>query len=93
MEVEDYADLPIQVRMYGSAETCNGCRFWSEMIARSIGRAPIEAMCLASHGPNAGQYVTGRGTCDAWRSGHYGAIDDPDGGPEICAAYLEEEAA
>lgn len=93
MKVKDYADLPIQVRTYGGAENCNGCRFWSEMIARSVGGAPVEALCLSASSPRSGEYVTGRTACSAWKSGHYGPVDDPDDGPGICQAYAEEERA
>ena len=93
MAIVDFADFPIQARMYGGVENCIGCRFWSEMIARSVGGSPVEALCLAKDGPNSGQYVTGRVSCDAWKSGHYGPVDDPDDGPGICAAYAAEDAA
>jgi hypothetical protein len=93
MEVEDYINLPIQVRTYGTTDNCAGCRFWSEMIARSVGGNPIEAICLAPDSPNQSQYVTGRTACAAWKSGHFGATDEPIDGDEIRAAYAEEDHA
>ena len=30
---------------------CGGCRYWSEMIAQSIGGREVEAMCLSPDGP------------------------------------------
>jgi len=79
------------LRTYGETKNCAGCRFWSEMIAQSIGGGPVEAMCLAE-GPYSGKYTTARMACDAWKSGHYGPVDDyPDYGKEARALYAEEE--
>jgi hypothetical protein len=64
-------------RSYGETRDCKGCRFWSEMIARAQGGGPVEAVCLSGTGSRAGQYTTGRNTCEAWESGHLGAIDEP----------------
>jgi len=81
-------------RTYGETRNCAGCRFWSEMIAQSIGGGPVEALCLADKGPRSGKYTTGRVTCDAWKSGHLGAVDDPPNyGEETRAAYAAEEGA
>jgi hypothetical protein len=66
-------------RTYGATKNCAGCKYWSEMLAQSIGGAPVEAMCLSSDGPMHGKYVTARATCKAWESGEDGAIDDPAG--------------
>lgn len=72
---------------------CDGCRFWSEMMAQAIGGA-VEAVCLSGTGPKAGQYTTGRTTCVAWRSGHHGAVDcPPNDGERSRAAYAADEAA
>lgn len=30
---------------------CQDCRFWSEMVAQSIGCSPIEALCLNEESP------------------------------------------
>lgn len=80
-------------RSYGSTKNCTGCRFWSEMVARSIGGAPIEALCLVDDGPLSGKYTIGRQTCASWKSGHLGAVDDPpDYGEETRRLYAEEEA-
>lgn len=79
------------MRTYGETKNCAGCRFWSEMIARSHGGGPVEAMCLAD-GPQSGKYVSDRQTCVAWKSGHLGAVDDPPNyGEETRAAYEAEE--
>lgn len=80
-------------RTYGETKNCAGCRFWSEMIAQSIGGGPVEAMCLADDGPLAGKYVTARRTCPAWKSGHFGAVDAPPNyGEETRPLYEAEEA-
>ena len=79
-------------RTYGATKNCAGCRFWSEMIAKSHGGGPVEAMCLVDAGPFAGKYVTGRQRCEAWKPGHYGAVDDPPNyGEETCELYAAEE--
>lgn len=64
-------------RTYGETKNCKGCRYWSEMLAQSIGGGPVQAFCLAQGGPMSGRYTSGRQTCPAWASGHYGAIDTP----------------
>jgi len=82
-------------RTYGETENCAGCRYWSEMVAQSIGCCPIEALCLADaeEGRYAGSYTTAHMTCGAWKSGHHGAVDEPpDYGEEVRAMYEKEEA-
>lgn len=64
-------------RTYGETRDCRGCRFWSEMIAISNGRGPVQAMCLSESGPNRAKYKTGVETCSSWASGHLGAVDEP----------------
>lgn len=81
-------------RTYGETRDCAGCRFWSEMIAQSIGGRPVEAMCLAETGRYAGKYTSARMKCDSWKSGHHGAVDDPPNyGEETRALYADEEGA
>lgn len=80
------------MRTYGETKNCAGCRFWSEMLAQSVGGAGVQAYCLATGGPMSGKYTSGRATCTAWKSGHLGAIDDPPNyGEETRAAYEAEE--
>lgn len=64
-------------RTYGATKNCAGCKFWSEMLAQSIGGAPVEAMCLSVDGPNHGKYTPRWVMCSAWESGEAGAVDDP----------------
>jgi hypothetical protein len=79
-------------RTYGETTNCGGCRFWSEMCAQSIGGGPIEALCLTPSGPCAGKYTTQRMVCEAWKSGHHGAIDAPPNyGEETRALYEAED--
>lgn len=79
-------------RTYGQTRNCAGCRFWSEMVAQAIGGRPVEAMCLVPVGPKAAKYVAGQDTCEKWKSGHLGAVDDPpDYGEAVRAAYDREE--
>lgn len=82
-------------RTYGETRDCNGCRFWSEMIAQAIGGRGVEALCLAGEAsPMGGKYTTGQQTCAAWKSGHHGAVDDPPNyGEETRALYAQEDEA
>lgn len=72
---------------------CGGCRYWSEMIAQSIGGRSVEALCLNSAGPCSGKYVVETQTCDGFARNTFGAVDDPpDYGEEVRAAYAEQAA-
>ena len=72
---------------------CAGCRYWSEMIAQSIGGRDVEAMCLNSEGPCSGKYMVGSQTCAKFARNTHGAVDDPpDYGEEVRAAYAEQAA-
>lgn len=78
-------------RTMGQTRDCRGCRYWSEMIAQALGGRPVEALCL-SEGSRRGKYTTGHTTCEAWRSGHHGAVDDPpDYGESTRALYDGED--
>lgn len=69
-------------RTYGESPDCAGCRHWSEMIAMSDDDT-VKAMCIAPTGsPKRLKYTTGSDTCNAWASGHDGAIDEPGSDPE-----------
>lgn len=78
-------------RTYGESRDCNGCRFWSEMVAQALGGRPVEALCLSGDGPLAGKYTSGRQTCTAWKSGHHGAVDDPPNYGEYARAMYDDE--
>ena len=52
---------------------CDGCKYWSERLAHSLGGAPVEAMCLCEKGPNYSRYV--RLGCNHYAPGL--PIDDP----------------
>ena len=81
------------MRTYGETQNCAGCRFWSEMIAKCEGGGTIQALCLADGGPLHGRYTIARQTCPAWKSGHYGAVDDPPNyGAEVRPLYASEES-
>ena len=67
--------------MASEPETCATCRFWSEMIASVIIGQLLEAVCLNAASPMAGDFVTGRQSCEAWQTGDRGAIDAPGGNP------------
>lgn len=76
-------------RTYGETITCSGCRYWSEMIARSNDYGSVSAMCLAPDGRHKGKYTVGYQHCPAWASGHLGAVDEPGQDP---TAYQGEAA-
>lgn len=64
-------------RTFGKTRNCFGCRYWSEMIAFAQG-GPVKALCLGPDGQAPrGEYRAGTETCQAWASGHLGAIDEP----------------
>lgn len=52
---------------------CQGCKWWSEMIAESIGCGPIKAMCLNPDSPKFNRMVNT--DCDEFCDGT--PIDDP----------------
>ena len=78
--------LILQIRMneqrtYGDTQDCKGCRYWSEMIAKSQG-GEVVALCLAQRGRNpaaifSSEYTASWQTCPAWASGHLGPVDEP----------------
>lgn len=71
---------------------CRDCRFWSEMVAQSIGGGAVEALCLAEGGPLSGKYTPGYGTCKGWKHDLLGKVDDPPNyGEYNRSAYLGEE--
>jgi len=75
-------------RTYGATIDCKGCRYWSEMLARTEG-GPVMAYCLAPKAkPNT--WKSGTFTCAEWASGFDGAIDEPGSDPD---RYTQEDAA
>lgn len=56
---------------------CETCRFWSQMVAQSIGCRPVEALCLDVDSPNRMKMVTGNATCIMWAENTKGAVDQP----------------
>ena len=75
-------------RTYGETRDCKGCRYWSEMVAQSIGNS-IGALCLAHGGEYSGKYTFSGMVCTKYASGEYGAIDEP--GQDM-DAYAQERA-
>jgi hypothetical protein len=72
---------------------CETCRFWSQMIAQSIGCGPIEALCLAPGGPMHGKFMRASDRCPWWKENTHGAYDEPpDYGERARAAYEAEES-
>lgn len=75
-------------RTYGETRDCKGCRYWSEMIAGCHGDGPVKALCLAPvPAPFRLQHMPGYSKCEAWASGHLGAVDEPGQSP---TAYEDE---
>ena len=65
---------------------CKNCRFWSEMVAQSIGCGAIEALCLCGESPLRTKMTNGLNGCQFGKENLYGAIDDPEA---KLACYLE----
>ncbi len=79
-------------RTYGETKTCKGCRYWSEMIAKVDKRHRVVALCLNSGSSMRNRYTTAAQSCPEWRSGHFGAVDEPpDYGEEARRLYAEED--
>ena len=74
-------DTDIDYRTWGATRTCKGCRYWSEMVARSEGGGPVQAMCLNTMSMGYRLYMGPNGTCSEWQSGELGAVDQPGGNP------------
>jgi hypothetical protein len=72
---------------------CEGCRYWSELIAASAPETGHEfkALCLNKVSPKYSAYTAPREICSEWKSGHLGAIDTP--GRDVPALYRKEEQA
>jgi hypothetical protein len=74
-------------------EHCENCRYWSQLLAQSIGCGPIEAYCLSEDGPKRQRYVRANDRCPSWKLNSHGAVDEPpDYGETSRAAYAAEEA-
>jgi hypothetical protein len=56
---------------------CEKCRYWSELVARSIGCGPMEAFCLCETGSKKQKFTKETDTCESWKINSNGAIDDP----------------
>lgn len=62
---DDFVALALDHWRSQSPMLCRTCAAWSELVARSIGGAPVEALCLKPDSPNHGVYMTGDETCAA----------------------------
>lgn len=60
-------------------QKCSGCRWWSEMIAKSDSETmgEVHAMCINHLSPRWSRYQAPHQVCEAWASGHAGAVDEP----------------
>ena len=85
--------------MWAGERNCDGCRYWSDMIARAGGgttnpRGDTEALCLAKSGHYAGRYTTAEMACDAFARDTAGKVDGPPNyGEEACEVYAAEARA
>lgn len=78
----------LDYRSWGGTRNCKGCRYWSEMVAQSIGGGPVQAMCLSADSPNRSKYTGPSRVCDQWAEGGLGAVDQPGGNP-----YADESSS
>lgn len=81
----------LDYRTWGQSRTCNGCRFWSEMLAQANGGI-VKAACLMSQSPRSGKFVSGNNSCEHWQEGSLGAVDQPGGDPYAIEDAGEEVA-
>ena len=77
-------------RSCGETKACKGCRYWSEMIAKTHGSG-VQAMCISDESSERSKYKHGSENCNKWASGHHGAIDSPGESEEIIRLYAEED--
>lgn len=71
----------LDYRSWGGTRNCKGCRYWSEMVAQSVGGGPVQAMCLNQASPNRAKFTGPTRVCDQWTEGGLGAVDQPGGNP------------
>lgn len=74
----------VDYRSWGETKNCHGCRYWSEMLARSSDSEDgwgIEAYCLNHKSSMRGRYTSRQQSCKEWESGELGAVDSPGGDP------------
>jgi hypothetical protein len=64
---------PVRQHEQDRGEDCDGCKWWSELCARSFGCGPMEALCLNPNSPRYNKMVFDG--CDRYEAGR--AIDDP----------------
>lgn len=69
-----YPDAQTRGEMKG--KTCTTCRYWSQMVAQSIGHG-MEALCLRDKAPSHSQYTGSKYVCILWAENIYGAWDEP----------------
>lgn len=78
--------------MPSTERNCGGCRYWSEMIAQSIGGRDVEAMCLNAASPCSGKYMVRSQTCSGFAYDTAGKVDDPPNYGEESRAIYEAQA-
>lgn len=72
---------------------CEGCRYWSDQIARVDGDGILSAACLSLDSPRAMTFTQGRQTCPGWASNTLGAIDEPGRDPARYHRLHEEHTS
>jgi len=71
---------------------CDGCRYWSDQIARVESDGVLRAACLSLDSPHAMTFTPGRQTCHDWAGNALDAIDEPGRDPERYHRHIEEAA-
>lgn len=76
-------------------EYCENCRFWSELVAESIGTTGTQAMCLSKDGRYSGKMTRGHNSCPCWKQllPWIGSIDMPDAEADYITADNDAELA
>jgi hypothetical protein len=71
---------------------CDNCRFWSQMVAQSIGLSGVEALCLSDTSPHSGAYTRRMSAAPNGGKTLMAAVDEPpDYGETARALYTAEE--
>ena len=91
-----------EVEKQMAGKKCENCRYWSQMVAQSVGNG-MEALCLNDNSndnlkdrgegvPTLGEYTGEHFVCVYWKLNKYGAWDEPPGyGETSRAKYAADE--
>jgi hypothetical protein len=67
------------------------CRYWSDRIARAVGGAQIEAVCLSPASPFNSAYTDGEAGCPAWKDAPFGSIDESEANAALYPGKVHDD--